>query len=346
MGIIGQVGQNDKRYTGRRAPVRVRRSLAIGGATILAVACSGLPVRLLAHDPARQDHGQDQAYGMDATTDSAPGPGAAERVTALALGAPQRDQARTAAHALEAYAEKLERAETRRVAAAKTWGLRKVPLRAPEPPATPPRLAPEPGHLTGEGLPPVIVRVPTDQKVVFLTIDDGADKDPELLRMLRELDLPVSGFLSDEVAREDYGFFRDALEDGHHSHNHTINHREMTRLTYAEQRAEICGQQANLTRELDERPTLFRPPYGAYNRDTLRAAADCGIEVVPLWAEEVFPDRIDYGRADRRFHPGDIVLTHFRGEREWDGSMTDMLRRLLDAVSEQGFAIARLEDYV
>nr|WP_052848652.1 polysaccharide deacetylase family protein [Streptomyces avicenniae] len=344
MEIIGQVRQNDKRQDGRRAPSGVRRSLAIGGATILAVACSGLPVRLLGPDLTR--HEQEQQHALGATTDSAPGPGAAGPAATLSFGAPQREQVRTAAHALESYAGKLERAEARRTAAAKTWGLRRVPLRPPEPPAAPLRLTSERGHVSGKGLPPVIVRVPTDDKVVFLTIDDGADKDPELLRMLRELDIPVTGFLSDEVAREDYGYFRDALDDGHHSHNHTINHREMTRLTYAEQRAEICGQQTNLTRELDERPTLFRPPYGAYNRDTLRAAADCGIEAVPLWAEEAFPDRIEYGRTDRRLHPGDIILTHFRGEREWDGSMADMLRRVLDTCAEQGFAIARLEDYV
>ncbi|WP_234348066.1 polysaccharide deacetylase family protein [Streptomyces specialis] len=267
-------------------------------------------------------------------------------VAGLPRGASQHVQARAVADALGTYAKKLERAEARRVAAAKRWGLRRVPLRAPAPPAKKPALTSEPGHLTGSGLPPVIVSVPTDEKVVFLTIDDGAEKDPELLRMMRELDVPYSGFLTDYVSRDDYGYFREAADLGAAMHNHSVNHPEMPTLDYDEQREEICRQQDTLEKEIGERPTLFRPPYGAYDRDTLRAAKSCGIRVIPLWAEEAFPDRIDYGRGDGKFHPGDIILTHYRGDDVWDGDMADMIRRVLDAATEQGFAVARLEDYV
>lgn len=266
----------------------------------------------------------------------------------MPLGAAQRVQARTAASALGAYAERLARAEQRRVAAAAEWDLDRAPLLAPPPPGPgeKPELETEPGHLSGRGLPPVITRVPTDEKVVFLTIDDGAEKDPELLKMLRDLQIPVTGFLSDYVARDDYDYFRRAHDEGADIHNHSINHREMPSLSYAEQRREICRQQDVLAREIGERPTLFRPPYGAYDRDTLRAAAECGVEVVPLWAAEAFPDRIEWARPDLRLHSGDIILTHFRGPAEWDGTMTDMLRRVLDTVTRQGFALARLDDYL
>ncbi|WSA45824.1 polysaccharide deacetylase family protein [Streptomyces sp. NBC_01803] len=285
----------------------------------------------------------EEEYGLLSVVDAAP-PGSGE--VGLALGASQRAQARTAADALGAYAKKLERAEARRVAAAKRWGLRRVPLRAPAPPGKKPKLTTEPGLVTGTGLPPVIVSVPTDEKVVFLTIDDGAEKDPELLKMMRELDVPYSGFLTDYVSRDDYGYFRDAHRAGAGMHNHSVNHLEMTTLSYAEQREEICRQQDTLEKEIGERPTLFRPPYGAYDRDTLRAAKSCGIRAIPLWAEEAFPDRIEYGRADQEFHPGDIILTHFRGDDVWEGDMADMVRRVINAATEQGFAIARLEDYV
>ncbi|WP_228079648.1 polysaccharide deacetylase family protein [Streptomyces profundus] len=316
----------------------LRRYGALGGATILAVVCSGVGLP----PPFRPDP-PDEAPRWRALTAEAVAPAA---LGELALGAPQRVQAPGIAESLGAYAERLQRAEASRGAAVKAWKLRHAPLRAPVPPKEKPRLTSEPGHLTGEGLPPVIVQVPTDQKVIFLTIDDGADKDPRLLDMLRELEIPVSGFLADEVARADYGYFREAQREGYAMHNHSINHREMNRLSLAEQRAEICGQQAIMEKELGHRPVLFRPPYGAYDENTLRAAADCGIELVPLWAAEAFPDRIDFGRPDGKFHPGDIVLTHFRGEHEWGADMTDMVRLLVDTATEQGFAIARLEDYL
>ncbi|RBM19519.1 polysaccharide deacetylase family protein [Streptomyces sp. PT12] len=326
MRIIGQVGQIGGRL-GERVPLRARRCGALSGAALLALICSGagLPPFLLPDGRERDD-------GWSATVDAnAPS----------AIGRSER-----AFVSVKEYAERLERAEARRAVAAKRWGLRRAPLRPPAPPERKPELTAEPGHVSGAGLPPVIVQVPTDEKVVFLTIDDGAEKDPDLLKMLSQLDVPYSGFLTDEVAREDYGYFRKAVRDGAGMHNHSVSHPEMTRLSYAEQRKEICRQQDTLEKELGERPPLFRPPYGAYDRDTLRAAASCGVEVVPLWAQEAFPDRIDWGRDDRKFHPGDIILTHFRGEAEWSGSMTDMVRRVIDAVTEQGFALACLEDYI
>jgi peptidoglycan/xylan/chitin deacetylase (PgdA/CDA1 family) len=355
MRIIGQVLQNDNKSDevegeedGRaERRHRVRRRAALGGATILVLVCAtgGLPREPLV--AGGRDGLPLAAPAADGKrgTDGKPGAG-----TGLALGAPQRLQARTASQALTDYAKRLKRAETRRVAAAKSWGLRKVPLRAPAPPEKKPKVVSDPGLVAGRGLPPVVVRAPTKEKVVFLTIDDGADKDPRLLRMLRELGIPYSAFLSDYVARDDYGYFRTARDDGAGIHNHTINHRELPTLSYAEQRREICRQQDVLEKEIGERPTLFRPPYGAYDRDTLRAAATCGVKAVPLWAQEAFSDRIEWSRPDKRFWPGDIVLTHFRGEGEWagdaDGDMIDMLRRLVDEVTRQGFAFARLEDYL
>lgn len=255
--------------------------------------------------------------------------------------APALALARTARHQ--------QRLHARRLAAARTWGLAAAPLLPPAPPRTKPALATEPGYETdggGPGLPPVITRVPTGDRVIFLTIDDGYRKDRELLRMLRELDVPVSAFLADEVAGDDYAYFRDLRDLGTAVHNHTLHHPNLRELPYAAQREEICGQQRVLEREMGAAPRIFRPPYGNYNGDTLRVAGDCGIDVVPLWQQEAFPGRWTYSRADTAFHPGDIVLTHFEGPSEFGGTMADVLRTVLRKANDEGFAVARLEDYV
>ncbi|MFU0243593.1 polysaccharide deacetylase family protein, partial [Streptomyces scabiei] len=93
-------------------------------------------------------------------------------------------------------------------------------------------------------------------------------------------------------------------------------------------------------------PVLFRPPFGNYDGDTLRAAKSCGIEYAPIWSEEVYVDHWEYREWDQDLHPGDIVLTHFRGTDDWDGTMTDMVRRFLDRITADGYAVARLEDYL
>lgn len=261
--------------------------------------------------------------------------------------APREPQAGPAA-ALAAQAENLRRAQAVRAAAARRWKLDRTPLTAPAPPSVKPPLVTRKGFevTDGAGLPPVFTTVPVKDKVVFLTIDDGSEKDPELLRMMSELKIPYSAFLSDYVINDDYGYFAGMQRRGVSLHNHTLHHRYLPGLSYAEQRREICAQQDRIEKRYGKRPRLFRPPYGNYNRDTLRVAKSCGVTAVPLWAAEAFPDHMEWREWDRDLHPGDIILTHFRGREDWKGSMPDMIRRVMKTITDKGFAVARLEDYV
>ncbi|MET7758569.1 polysaccharide deacetylase family protein [Streptomyces sp. NPDC005389] len=269
---------------------------------------------------------------------------------APAAGQQARAQEQGAAGALNAYVEKVYKQRAARVLAAKKWGLAKPPLEAPAPPAVKPRITTRKGFETdGEDLPPVFTTVPTKQKIVFLTIDDGSEKDPELLRMMKELKIPYSAFLSDYVVKDDYGYFarmQKSQEAGVSLHNHTLNHRYLPGLSYKQQKREICGMQDVIEKRFGTRPPLFRPPYGNYNEDTLRAAKTCGVKAVPLWAAEAFPDHMEWREWDRDLHPGDIVLTHFRGKDDWKGSMADMVRRVMNVITAKGYAVAKLEDYV
>ncbi|MGW0698658.1 polysaccharide deacetylase family protein [Streptomyces sp. NPDC002867] len=275
-----------------------------------------------------------------------PAPSAAGRQAER--GPAAQEQAAGPSGALAASAGKVRRAQAKRAAAAKKWGLEQTPLAAPPPPAVKPRITTRKGFEVegGDELPPVFTTVPTKEKIVFLTIDDGAEKDPELLRMMSELQIPYSAFLSDYVIDDDYDYFEKMRDRGVALHNHTLNHPYLPGLSYSAQKREICSQQDRLQKRYGTRPRLFRPPYGSYNKDTLRVAKSCGIEAVPLWASEAFPDRMEWREWDRDLHPGDIVLTHFRGRGEWKGTMPDMIRRVMRTVTAKGYAVAKLEDYV
>lgn len=283
------------------------------------------------------------ADGVDGTAAGTGAPGKADIGQQGPAAAPAGPVA-----AAEARVERLRKQHAARVAAARKWGLAKTPLAAPEPPAEKPRITTRKGFEVegGEDLPPVFTTVPTKERVVFLTMDDGAEKDPELLKMMTELNIPYSAFLSDYVTSDDYGYFKDMQARGVTLNNHTLNHRYLPGLSASEQKREICGEQDKLEKYFGKRPTLFRPPYGNYNGDTLRVAKSCGIKAVPLWAAEAFPDHMEWRETDQDLHPGDIILTHFRGEEDWEGSMADMVRQVMKTVTDKGYAVARLEDYV
>ncbi|MFD3552597.1 polysaccharide deacetylase family protein [Streptomyces goshikiensis] len=226
----------------------------------------------------------------------------------------------------------------------KRWGLSEPLKFAPKPdrkPALPP---------AGPGKVPVVDRIPVPpgEKVVFLTFDDGAEKDPEFLKMAAELKLPISMFLTDSVASSDYGHFEKLRDNGSGStiNNHTLTHPNLRTLSFAAQKKEICGQQERLEKRFGHRPPMFRPPFGNYNADTLKAASECGISSLVLWRVSMQINNFQYAEGSA-LKPGDIVLAHFRGKAELKGSTEiEMTTRMLRRIQEQGYAIGRLEDYL
>jgi peptidoglycan/xylan/chitin deacetylase (PgdA/CDA1 family) len=187
------------------------------------------------------------------------------------------------------------------------------------------------------GLPPVVKRVPTSDRVVFLTYDDGAEKDPRFVELVRELRLPVSMFLTDSVVGPGYGHFARLQSVGASIQNHTLDHPALRGLPYAGQRAEICGQQEKVRSRFGIRPRLFRPPYGTYDRTTLRAAADCGLSAVVLWSVSA------HGES-RGLRAGDIVSVT---SAETTGpTLTERTTRLLREIQRRGLTVGRLEDYL
>ncbi|SEO17381.1 polysaccharide deacetylase family protein [Actinacidiphila rubida] len=227
-----------------------------------------------------------------------------------------------------------------RAAAFRKWG---IPL-LPPPPAPP---AVKPVHTGGPQI-PVVSRIPTQQKIVFVTFDDGAEKDPKFVDMMRDLRIPFTMFLTDAIIKNDYGYFRPLQALGNSIEDHTLTHPDLRTRSLAQQRSEICGQQTRLTGEYGTRPGLFRPPYGAYDAATRTAAQSCGgLRAIILWRESMQIKKVAFQDPGKRFHPGDIILAHFRGPSELKGeTMTVMVRNMLREIARQGYTVARLEDYV
>jgi peptidoglycan/xylan/chitin deacetylase (PgdA/CDA1 family) len=239
---------------------------------------------------------------------------------------------------------------------------------APTPAATSPTPQGPPGALPREGevgrvrasggLPPVISSIPTDRKVVFLTIDDGWEQDPGFVRQIRDQRIPITAFaMRDAVEARGvpdpaggqgsytgagkWGYFRSLRDVGVPIENHTLTHPDLRLLGRAAQRREICGASKVIAERTGARPTLFRPPFGSYNTDTLRAAKSCGLTSVLLWTASVQPGgKIAYQAPDQKLHPGDILLLHFRPSLDRD------FRVLVKKIKRRGFELGNLQAYL
>ncbi|WP_405591202.1 polysaccharide deacetylase family protein [Streptomyces sp. NBC_01190] len=232
------------------------------------------------------------------------------------------------------------KAAAERAARFRAWG---VPLLAlpPRPPAVKP-------VRTGGAEIPVISRVPTEQKIVFVTFDDGLEKDPRFVAMMRDLRIPFTMFLTDDIIKDDYSYFKPLQALGNTIQDHTLSHPDLPTESLARQTHEICAQQSRLAREYGVRPGLFRPPYGDLNADTRAAVTSCGgLRAIILWRETMQIKRVTFQDPGRKFHPGDIILAHFRGPAQLKGeSMTKMVAAMLRGIAAQGYTVARLDDYV
>lgn len=191
------------------------------------------------------------------------------------------------------------------------------------------------------GLAPVITKIETKHPVVFLTIDDGVTRTPEMVRLLARYDYPASLFLARNFVQADPGFFKRFAAQGSVVENHTVTHNVnmVSQLGYQQQLAEINGMQEYAQQQFGRRPTLFRPPGGAYSTVMRQAAAAAGIKAIITWEAKANAGHMDYQYGDA-LRPGDIVLMHFRPEFAAD------LAAFRAAQLAAGLEVVLLEDFL
>jgi peptidoglycan/xylan/chitin deacetylase (PgdA/CDA1 family) len=219
-------------------------------------------------------------------------------------------------------------------------------LRPFAPPPAPPAVKPV---TLSAAHPKVFSRVPITGKVVFVTIDDGIEKEPAFIQMVKDFQVPLTICLADTLIRDDYAYFGKLYETGHVSiQNHTVNHPlYMPALSAARQLYEVAQQQEKLRREYGTTPYIFRAPGGSYDATTVDVVRQAGLKGLMMWKETMQIRDLAYQTASHKLQPGDIILAHFRGPAQLRGeTMVQMMSHLYRHIQEQGFTIADITNYV
>ncbi len=191
------------------------------------------------------------------------------------------------------------------------------------------------------GLAPVITKIETQHPVVFLTIDDGNIKTPESIKLMAEYDYPASLFLTKDTVADNPAFFNAFKAQGSLIENHTVTHNiNMVRQWgYQQQVNDMVGMQEYAFQHYGRRPTLFRPPGGAYSNVMRKAVADAGMKAIVTWEAKANAGKMDY-QVGNSLRPGDIVLMHFRAEFAAD------LAAFRAAQLAAGLEVVLLEDFL
>jgi peptidoglycan/xylan/chitin deacetylase (PgdA/CDA1 family) len=188
---------------------------------------------------------------------------------------------------------------------------------------------------------PVVGRISTSQKVVFLTIDDGGTKNSNMLQLLQDNNIKASLFLDNKFIADNYDFFRPFQAAGMRIQNHGLNHiyAKPGTISYEAQKSEICGMANKVEQIYGVRPTLYRPPGGYYDDNTKVAAKACGMNAVVMWIAKANGGSMQY-QIGSSLRPGDIVLMHFRPEFAQD------LGAFIQAANNAGLTTDYLENWI
>lgn len=213
---------------------------------------------------------------------------------------------------------------------------------------------PKPGSWTmpkpsPDGLPAVISRIKTQDRVVFLTIDDGYTYDSEFVNLVRKEKVPIMTFLTSTYIKGQGQYFWAMRNAGSVMENHTVSHPNMATLGPEAQKKQICEASDAIEEQYGRRPEILRPPFGSFNETTRQVAKQCGIKSILLWSAEFYNGTSGpnvgfngFARSDggKGFKPGDIILMHYRK------GLTRQLQMILGWIKQAGFRPAAVENYL
>jgi peptidoglycan-N-acetylglucosamine deacetylase len=188
---------------------------------------------------------------------------------------------------------------------------------------------------------PVLRALPTRERVLWLTIDDGPSEDTmAVLDLLDRHDAKATFFVVGERARARPECVREIARRGHGFGNHSATHPQawFWALTPRRMRAEIAGTQAILRELTGSAPHWFRAVVGMANPFVAAVLKDQGLARV-AWNARGYdalaanPERV-VARIERQLRPGGIVLLH---EGAGHGRNVEILALLLQRIDALGY---------
>ncbi|HNV30627.1 MAG TPA: polysaccharide deacetylase family protein [Cyclobacteriaceae bacterium] len=205
--------------------------------------------------------------------------------------------------------------------------------------------------------PDLVWRIPTKEKKIFLTFDDGPVPGPTefVLTTLKKFDARATFFCIGDNVRKYPNVFTQIAEAGHSIGNHTFNHLKGWNFSTKDYLANVesCTSQIALgynskspvnSQQWTVDGQLFRPPYGRITRNQIRLLKE-SYKII-MWdvltcdySQSVSPVRCFKGSLEAT-RPGSIVVFHdsLKAER----NLTYVLPRYLEYFSKQGFVFSAL----
>lgn len=195
-------------------------------------------------------------------------------------------------------------------------------------------------------LAPVFRQLPTEDKVIALTFDDGPKATvKDILTILGEKDVPATFFLLGNSALNRPELARQILDAGCDIANHSWSHPDLTKISQEKLVWQLEASTLAFAAIGAECQSYMRPPYGSMDDTVRRVSADLGFDVV-LWNVDTrdwqYKDTaVVLQRALSGLKAGSIVLFH-------DGPKVTLqvLPDFIDEARARGYEFVLISDYL
>ncbi len=185
-------------------------------------------------------------------------------------------------------------------------------------------------------------RIPSEQKVLYLTFDDGPVPGPTefVLDQLGRVKAKATFFCIGDNIHKYGSVFRRVIDEGHAVGNHTFHHLNGWKSSKEDYLSSIqsCRDEITSVGMASGPANLFRPPYGRITRSQITDLSDYRIVMWDVltndYAKNLSPEQCLQGSIEAT-RTGSIVVFHdsIKAER----NMTYVLPRFLDHFSSLGY---------
>lgn len=191
--------------------------------------------------------------------------------------------------------------------------------------------------------------VQTDEPKIALTFDAawGNDDTAKIMEILKKHEVKVTFFMTGGWVDSYPDDVKMILAQGHDLGNHSLNHKNMSKLSNDEKEKEIMDVHGKVKELTGYDMFLFRPPYGDYDSALIKTVKKCGYYAIQWDVDSL--DWKDYGvdsiiktvTENNHLGNGSIILCH-NGARYTAEALDNLITTLKDA----GYSFVPLSELI
>jgi peptidoglycan/xylan/chitin deacetylase (PgdA/CDA1 family) len=192
--------------------------------------------------------------------------------------------------------------------------------------------------------PSLVWKIPSQH--IFLTFDDGphSEATPAALNVLSRHQIPATFFLSGMNVARNRSLVKEISEQHHTIGIHGFHHTRSASFSLRRSKNEIEKTEKEITGIVPLKSRLFRPPFGFFSWNTIRAARELHYRLV-MWTVltgdfRSWENNKIIEKTMKNLLPGSILVFHDNDLTK--NKITSLLIECIERIRERGFSFSSI----